>query len=215
MTEQELNELVAKLAALDAAATGAPWGYLVVRDDPTTRGIYAEPGVYRKLSDWTGDETDVELAIEARNALPALLEALQRARVGKALAEKNFSILGEVENERRRQDWRWGEQNHPDVDQVLMNRVGGCSPQRMAEHYEIPSAQRAKHLCKRAAAEEEVTFAHILLEEVCEAIEAATNRNTDATPQNAAALRTELIQVAAVVVAWVEKIDREQKGFRR
>ncbi|WP_236738615.1 hypothetical protein [Mycobacteroides abscessus] len=70
----------------------------------------------------------------------------------------------------------------------------------MAEHYELPSASRAKFMCEDAFKKGEGTYAHILVEEVSEAIEAATLGQ---------GLRDELIQVAAVAVAWVEKLDRE------
>lgn len=123
-------------------------------------------------------------------------------------------VLEDVRAERERQEIKWGQQNHPDVDQVLMNRPsvtdengriwpGGCSPQRMAEHYEIPTAGRAKFLCQNAGQTTGDTYAHILIEEVAEAIEAATL---------GAGLREELIQVAAVAVAWVEKLDRQARS---
>ncbi|QDM57120.1 hypothetical protein SEA_WHACK_57 [Rhodococcus phage Whack] len=112
------------------------------------------------------------------------------------------TVLTEVAEERVRQDAKWGEQNHPDVDQVLMTREGGVSPSRMAEHYEIPTAGRAKFLCDQAANFGQVTYAHILIEEVAEVVEAATRASVTE-------LRTELIQVAAVAVAWVEKLERD------
>lgn len=114
------------------------------------------------------------------------------------------TILSEVAQERAAQDEKWGEQNHPDVDPTLVNRPGGCSPERMAEHYEIVSATRAKFLCDTAADRGQVTYAHILIEEVAEVIEAATLR---------ANLREELVQVAAVATAWIEAIDRRNTGL--
>jgi hypothetical protein len=63
-------------------------------------------------------------------------------------------VLDEVQDERRRQDAKWGEQNHPDGT--------------------------------------------IALEEVFEAL----------VETDPAKLRDELLQVAAVAVAWVEAIDR-------
>ncbi|MEA1798522.1 hypothetical protein [Rhodococcus qingshengii] len=112
------------------------------------------------------------------------------------------TVLTEVADERARQDAKWGEQNHPNVDHVLMTREGGASPARMAEHYELPTAGRAKFLCDQAAGFGQVTYAHILIEEVAEVVEAATRASVTE-------LRAELIQVAAVAVAWVEKLDRE------
>lgn len=111
------------------------------------------------------------------------------------------AVLHEVRCERDRQNAKWGEQNHPDVDQVLMNRPGGCSPQRMAEEYEIPNATRAKFITDVRAARGECTWAAIAVEELAEAVEAAALGDT-------AALRTELVQVAAVAVQWIQAIDR-------
>jgi hypothetical protein len=110
-------------------------------------------------------------------------------------------VLGHVEWERRRQDRKWGEQNWPDVCPVLMNRRGGCSTQRMAQEYEIPTAQRARFRCETEFSRGDGTWADILIEEVAEAIEAGAQADT-------AALRKELVQIAAVAVAWVEAIDR-------
>jgi len=47
------------------------------------------------------------------------------------------------------------------------------------------------------------TWSHILSEEHSEAVEAAVRGNTSA-------LREELIQVAAVAMAWVEDLDRRE-----
>lgn len=87
----------------------------------------------------------------------------------------------------------------PDVDQVLMTREGGCTAYRMAEEYEIPSASRAKFITDLEFRRGQGTWAHILVEEVAEAVEAAV-----VEPDN---LRAELVQVAAVAMRWVEAID--------
>lgn len=124
---------------------------------------------------------------------------LRAARAEGAQAER-AGVLGEIADERQRQDAKWGEQNHPSLDIVLLNRPGGCTPERMAEQYEIPSEARAKFLCQTNAERGTCTYAHILIEEVAEAIAAGVTSED--------ALRTELVQTAAVVVAWIEKIDR-------
>ena len=110
-------------------------------------------------------------------------------------------VLVDIRAERRRQDTKWGEQNHPDVDQVLMTREGGCSPDRMAAEYQVPSAYQARRQCDIAASRGRVTWAHILIEEVAEALEAATKANPTS-------LRDELVQVAAVAAGWIECLDR-------
>ena len=90
--------------------------------------------------------------------------------------------LFDVQMERRRQDMKWGVQNHPD----------GTS-----EYYRA-YADEAREDCKRL---NPVDWTAILLEETYEALS-----ETDPIK-----LRAELIQVAAVAVAWAEAIDRRQK----
>ena len=115
-------------------------------------------------------------------------------------------ILGEIAAERVRQDAKWGEQNHPDVDRVLTGRPTGCRVERMAMEYNIPSANSAREACDHAARIGQCTWAHILVEEIAEAVEAATLAQLGQGPL--AALRKELVQVAAVAVSWIEAIDR-------
>jgi len=96
---------------------------------------------------------------------------------------------------------QWGEQNHPMLDPILLKRPGGCGPARMANEYEVPTETRARGLLERAAEKSELTYMHILLEEVCEAIACLDDEK---------AMRGELIQVAAVAISMVEAIDRQE-----
>lgn len=111
-------------------------------------------------------------------------------------------IYAAVEAERLRQDAKWGEQNHPDVDRVLTGRTGGCSVQRMAEEYGIPTPSRAKAECDGASRVGQCTWAHILVEEVAELVEAATLAQQGRGPE--ADVDAELVQTIAVLVAWRE-----------
>lgn len=97
---------------------------------------------------------------------------------------KWFGVLAEVATERARQDEKWGEQNHPNGTGPTMSRLN--------------AADRARKDCDRAAQNGTVTWRHILTEEMAEAY----------AESDAETLRAELIQVAAVAVAWVEAIDR-------
>ena len=92
-------------------------------------------------------------------------------------------VVEGVFDERLRQNDRWGEQNHPD----------GTSTEMWS-----PNAELWKFRCDKAAREGAVTWKHILLEEVYEAL----------AEEDSTKLREELIQVAAVAAAWVEAIDR-------
>lgn len=110
-------------------------------------------------------------------------------------------VLAEIAAERARQDAKWGEQNHPDgtgvnwVDQITP-AYDWSGPE--AEH----AARLARHGCKRAAVRGETTWLGVAREEVAEAF-----AETDTAP-----LRAELVQAAAVFVAWIEAIDRRTTG---
>ena len=92
-------------------------------------------------------------------------------------------VLREVLAERRRQDARWGEQNHP-------NGTG--------YRYLREQADKARRECDTAAETGRVTWRLVLREEYREAL-ACTDP---------AELREELLQVAAVAVVWIEALDR-------
>lgn len=91
--------------------------------------------------------------------------------------------LRDVAAERARQDIKWGEQNHPDG-----TGLGGDAERRDV----------AIELCDRRHRAGVGTWRDILDEETAEAY----------TESDPAALRAELVQVAAVAVAWIESIDR-------
>jgi len=105
------------------------------------------------------------------------------------------TILEQIKNERIKQDAKWGQQNHPILDPMLLHR----GRQRMCEEYEIPTEERAKFLCETNANRGSVTYMHILIEEISEAASCGVNTNE---------LRKELVQGAAVMVAMIESLDR-------
>lgn len=104
-------------------------------------------------------------------------------------------IFEQIEEERNRQEAKWGEQNHPILDPVLISR----NPERMCEEFEIPSENRAKQLCEINHDRGTGTYMHILIEEISE-VTSCGNKTKE--------LREELIQTAAVVVAMIESLDR-------
>jgi len=97
------------------------------------------------------------------------------------------TVLVEVRNERRRQDEKWGVQSHPDGT--------GIGP------YWSERAEAQKDMNAMAVERGALTWRGILEEEVFEAF----------AESDKALLRAELLQVAAVAIAWVEHNDR-QKG---
>lgn len=111
-------------------------------------------------------------------------------------------VLTEVAAERVRQDGIWGEQNHPDGTSVPMACELMWSLRRPHEGFVEEPSVVARRLNQEAIEASRLTWAHILLEEVCEALE-------ERDPER---LREELIQVGAVSVAWAEAISRRAKG---
>jgi len=93
-------------------------------------------------------------------------------------------ILDDIYAERQRQNDKWGEQNHP---------IGN------GQQSDIDLAIRAKETCEEATLRGEVTWRHILNEEIAE-IYAETEPSR---------LREEMIQSAAVIVAMLECLDRQ------
>lgn len=97
------------------------------------------------------------------------------------------AILAEVAAERRRQDERWGRQDHlwysSDADSAA------------------PSRADVWRIVETRSREGTLRWADILLEEVAEAVNEPDDRHA----------RAELVQVAAVAVAAIEAIDRRAK----
>jgi hypothetical protein len=130
------------------------------------------------------------------------------------------AVISEVIDERFRQLAKWGDQSDiADADPVLLARLGRLDslgrPQRyshptevakrVAEEYEVPTANRARLHCESEAGLHGGTWAGILLEEVAEFVEAIVLSHAEGDD---AKMRAEAIQVAAVAVAIAEAIDR-------
>lgn len=110
------------------------------------------------------------------------------------------TVLAEVSAERVRQDAKWGEQNHPD---------GTRDDRRLLGDTDLPTWGTICYLARMgtdaAARAGTLDYLDVLLEEVAEAF-------SESDPIR---VRAELVQVAAVAVAWVEAIDRRTSGGRR
>lgn len=94
-------------------------------------------------------------------------------------------ILADIILERDRQDAKWGPQSHPD----------GTGDPALAAF-----AMHAKNRTDRAAKDGSLNWMLILNEEFAEAC----------VEMDLTKLREELIQTAAVAVAWIEDIDRRR-----
>jgi len=91
-----------------------------------------------------------------------------------------------IDDERQRQLAKFGDQHHPDGT---------------GQYPETIDADVARMACQSAAEGGYLDWLHILREEVAEAF----------AESDPAALRTELVQVAAVCAAWIADID-SRKG---
>lgn len=106
-------------------------------------------------------------------------------------------VLQEVLQERQRQDAKWGQQNHVIVTERPYLDAGG--PKDTREVY-FDKAEQYKHFNDQDNQHGSLGWDHILLEEVFEAL----------AEQDPAKIREELVQVAAVAVAAIESLDRNE-----
>jgi hypothetical protein len=107
------------------------------------------------------------------------------------------SIYTEIIEERQKQDIKWGQQNHPIVSHL--DTYSNGLP--ILSDYDICNEERAKFLCNWNAQMGSLTWGHIIIEELVEAMSAKTKEE----------MRTELIQCAAVIIAMIESLERNGK----
>lgn len=113
--------------------------------------------------------------------------------------QATHQVLGELAAERGRQHEKWGQQDHPDLPPGL----AGKDRVSVFRYLGIEMPELLKATVDGHADLGESGWALIALEELAEAVEAAWLGDEDA-------LRTELVQAAAVLVQWVEAIDRRR-----
>ena len=110
---------------------------------------------------------------------------------------QSHAVLAEVAAERARQEAKWGQQNHADWTRTTATSdLAGVWPGGVGSHFKWITDYKAAGKEGHA-----LGYFDILMEEVAEA-------HDEARVGNIGALREEVIQVAAVAVAWVECIDR-------
>lgn len=110
------------------------------------------------------------------------------------------NILNEIDDERKRQDAKFGEQNIP-------SHAGMIGPGDIVQ-YRIPSTEDCREICNRRKQVGIVSWLDVALEELAEVNEASFNAVNPYTAATEAQVREELIHLAAVCVAWIECIDR-------
>ena len=103
-----------------------------------------------------------------------------------------MTIIEEILEERKRQDAKWGVQNHNIINYKEANHL---------QYYGLPSELTAKFNCENAAKEGNLTWGDIVVEELVEALNAKNYKD----------MREELIQCGAVILAMIESLDRNGK----
>ena len=142
------------------------------------------------LIEQTIRDTPIRMGPGGTDDLTAQLTLKTCVWIGKNVLPRTPGLapfVNDVDAERQRQLAKWGEQHHPDGTGSI---------------YHIDQADRVRRKVDEAAAAGQQTWANILAEEVAEAF-----AESDPTK-----LRTELLQCAAVIQAWIADIDsREQQ----
>jgi hypothetical protein len=116
------------------------------------------------------------------------------------MTPQRANILNEIDAERERQDAKFGEQN-------LRSHAGMIGPGDIIR-YRIPSAEDCREICSHRKQAGIVSWLDVALEELAEVNEASLDAVNPYSTGTEAEVREELIQLAAVCVAWVECIDR-------
>lgn len=129
-------------------------------------------------------------SVEHAKVVPEPVQLIAQRAPWRATCDR---VLIDVVIERAAQEAKWGEQNHPSFSAVERTAY--------AKQIATMSADAAKGECDRLHSEGQGSY-HLILRE--EFLEAAAERDDPVK------LRTELIQAAAVAVAWVECIDRRE-----
>jgi len=120
------------------------------------------------------------------------------------------AIAAEIAAERTAQDERFGRQDHPDLDPRDIDAVTRHLYAFRARRWQEINAERAQLTTSWRCPSEQAPHVHtawdgVLLEEVYEAL-------AESDPER---LRAELVQVAAVAVAWIQAIDRRPETDAR
>lgn len=117
-------------------------------------------------------------------------------------------ILEEFYVERDRQDDKWGAgRDIPSIDMGLAQHDRRSMVEMTAaimHAYGLPTEADAKARCELAMAEHRCTHAHIVIEELCEVMEACIEEGDDAAER-------EQVQLGACVVQWLEHIRARKR----
>lgn len=119
--------------------------------------------------------------------------ALEHAALDLSTGKATARVLLDVAAERTRAEELFPDQHLPDGTPENAHRIGAAKALELAEH----TRDMFRKVCQDKAAHGTVTWWDVVREEFYEA-------GAETNPQN---LRDELVQLAAMVVRWIEDID--------
>ena len=130
--------------------------------------------------------------------LDAFTDSVHKLSTYIQTAGPGLKALADVGQERTRQQTLWGDQsNLPDGTGPGALWYGSRYYDELGDTRALCTAMVARDICEMGIQDGTVRWLDILIEEVSEAL-------AEDDPQK---LRTELVQVAAVAVQWIEAID--------
>lgn len=110
-------------------------------------------------------------------------------------------VLFDIHTERRAQHAKWGRQHLPNgTEDSTLNRSSRDNIRAFVDSLPQFGWPREPAFCRLPDGVRVLTWADVLSEEFFEAM----------AEEDPAKLRAELVQVAAVAVAWIEAIDRKE-----
>ena len=162
------------------------------------------------------DMNDHEVTEQRPNPVGERIASIRDEMLGTRIK----AVLTDVFRERASQLLKWGDQYHYDVPSTagLTARPDLDAKGRALLASGLPSSDIAKQKVKEGNDGNDLSWTAILVEELSEAVEEAATAYEYSNPgsyeinederEALYRLRQELIQVAAVTVAWIEDVDR-------
>lgn len=181
-----------------------PSSALLSKDDIRGR---ASDFLYAYPPDPFGGERAVEQLIEHltydeenNQRVKANEEGTQRDRGPSSDFMAMHRILAQIADELGRQILKWGEQDHPSIRPFRPDYPLSELTQELCAYYGIPTPVQATQNCDDRHRFGDGSWADIAVEELSEAVAAAIDGDDSC--------RAELVQLGAVVVAWIQCIDQ-------
>ncbi len=114
--------------------------------------------------------------------------------------DNKYKIIEEIKKEMIAQRVKHPKCDHPSIDNKF--NMPDATEEDLCAFYGIINESRAKILCDKATQADKLTWSHIAVEELAEVICAESDLSR----------RDELIQLAGVVISWIQSIDSNKES---